>query len=213
MADVVVVSGTSTGVGKTWFAARTIERLVSAGLQVAVRKPVQSYAGDEATDAEVLSKASREDPFDVCPAQRWYPIAIAPPIAARELGQMPFTLQDLLADMPLPERGIVLVEGVGGPRSPLASDADTVALAKALNPRRVVIVAEAALGAINAVRLSAAAFASVPIVVALNRFNPAELVHRSNAAWLEEVDGLDVVTTPHQLAMKISAGAMTMEAR
>ncbi len=50
--------------------AQLIERLRSAGYQVAARKPAQSHEpGDLHTDAEILARASGEDPDSVCPAR------------------------------------------------------------------------------------------------------------------------------------------------
>jgi dethiobiotin synthetase len=82
---------------------------------------------------------------------------------------------------------------VGGVRSPLASDGDAVALAEALQPERVVLVADAGRGAINAVRLAAAALAGWPVSVVLNRFDGALDLHQRNRAWLAVRDGLHVV--------------------
>ena len=43
----------------------------------------QSFARDgRPTDAELLAAASGQAPWDVCPAHRWYPAAMAPPMAA-----------------------------------------------------------------------------------------------------------------------------------
>ena len=66
-----------------------------------------------------------------------------------------------------------LVEGVGGPRSPISADGDNVDLAHALAPDLVVLVADAGLGTINAVRLSVGALADFPVLVALNRYADA----------------------------------------
>ncbi len=80
-----------------------------------------------------------------------------------------------------------LVEGAGGPRSPLASDGDTVDLVRGLEPDLVVLVADPGLGAINSVRLAAAPFdPRASLVVVLNRFDPADALHRANQAWLRD---------------------------
>jgi len=192
----VVVAGTATEVGKTWAAAELARRLRAAGTAVAARKPVQSYApGGGPTDAELLAAATGEDPARVCPPARWYEVALAPPMAAAELGRPGFALADLLGELAwAPGTGVGLVEGVGGPASPLADDASTADLAAALSPDAVLLVAPSGLGAVNAVRLSAAALPR-PVVVLLNRFDPADPTHRANAAWLADRDGLTVVTS------------------
>jgi dethiobiotin synthetase len=183
----VVVTGTATEVGKTHVAARLIIALRAAGLTVAARKPAQSFEPDAGpTDAEVLGAASGETPGEVCPPHRSYEVAMAPPMAADVLGRPTVLLDDLIAELHWPDQvDVGLVEGVGGPRSPLAADGDTVDLADRLRPDLVVLVADAALGTINAVRLSLAALAVHPVVVVLNRYDAADDLHRRNRAWLE----------------------------
>ena len=107
-------------------------------------------------------------------------------MAARELGEPPFTVADLAAEIVWPEAlAVGLVEGVGGPRSPIAADGDNVDLARALQPHLVVVVGDAGLGTINAVRLSVGAFDDFPVVVALNRFGDDPL-HERNREFLVE---------------------------
>jgi dethiobiotin synthetase len=206
---IVLVTGTGTDIGKTWFAARTIEALRAAGHAVAARKPVQSFAPGDAgpTDAEVLAQATGEVPGAVCPAHRCLPMAVAPPMAASALGLPRFTIAQLVTEVRSTGGdgdGILVVEGAGGARSPLADDGDTVALAHALAADRVVVVADAGLGTINAVRLTVAALNSWTPVVALNRYDEHDTLHRANRAWLEERDGLHVVTSPTQLADELT---------
>ena len=215
---IVVVTGTGTEVGKTWFAAATIAALRGAGHTVVGRKPVQSFAADDgaSTDAHVLGHATGEAPETVCPAHRWFPMAVAPPMAAAALGLPPFTIADLASEMRarLPTGGgdvIVVVEGAGGARSPIAEDGDTVALAHALAADRVVIVADAGLGTINVVRLTTAALSSWTPVIALNRYDEDDDLHRANRAWLEERDGFCVVTSPSGLAEELTRRAASRD--
>ena len=88
-------------------------------------------------------------------------------------------------------------------RSPLAADGDNLDLLRALTPDRVVLVADAGLGTINAVRLAAGALAGVRLHVVLNRFDDGVDLHRRNLAWLMDADGLDVVTEPDALADRL----------
>ena len=57
------------------------------------------------------------------------------------------------------------------------------------------LVADAGLGAINAVRLCADAMAPASTIVMLNRFDSYSPVHRENRHWLADRDGMSVVTT------------------
>jgi dethiobiotin synthetase len=189
------VAGTGTEVGKTWIAAAILRELRRAAARVAVRKPAQSFDPDaELTDADVLGSATGESPHDVCPAHRWYPRALAPPMAAEALGAPSFTVRDLVSELRWPDGiDVGLVEGAGGPRSPLAVDGDNVALASAIGADLVLLVADAGLGAINAVRMSIDAFAELPVVVVLNRYDDHEPAHRANWDWLRRREAFDVV--------------------
>ena len=63
----------------------------------------------------------------------------------------------------------------------------------------MLLVAEAGLGAVNAVRLSVGAVASSGcprITVVLNRFDADDPLHRRNRQWLEVREGLDVTALP-----------------
>lgn len=202
----VVVLGTGTEVGKTWVACRLLEAVRSAGRSVAARKPAQSWDPDERaagapTDAELLAAATGQAPDDVCPPHRSYPAALAPPMAADQLDLPPIALGDLLVEVAWPRGTAVgLVEGAGGSRSPVAHDADGVALARALEPDVVVLVADAGLGTIHAVRSAQDGLAELPVVVFLNRFDAGDPLHQGNRTWLRERVGLTVLTDLVELA-------------
>lgn len=187
----VLVAGTATEVGKTWVTAAWLSRL---DVPRAARKPVQSYAPGDTTDAEILAAATGENPNAVTPAHRWYEVPMAPPMAADVLGRPPFTVSDLVAELEWPEVELGVVESVGGVRSPIATDGDTVALAEKVGPDHVLLVADAGLGTINAVRLSTAALNGFPVTVFLNRFDAGDDLHRRNRDWLVDNDGVQVVT-------------------
>jgi dethiobiotin synthetase len=152
----------------------------------------------------VLASASGESPDDVTPEHRWYPRAVAPPMAAESLGLPEILLQDLVKEIDLPDDGICVVEGVGGPRSPLAHNGDTTSLARALPADIVVIVSSSGLGAINAVMLSVGAFAPLRTIVFLNRFDPLEELHVRNRDWLVTRFARTVVTDLDELSLVVS---------
>ena len=208
----VVVLGTSTGVGKTWVASKVLARLRAGGTTVAARKPVQSHAPcDPETDADLLARATGEATDTVCPPHRSYAIALAPPIAAAFVGTAPPALEDLLAELEWPEPpvDVGVVETAGGPRSPIAADGDCAALAGALGADLSVLVAHAGLGAINAVRLCAPTLPA-PFVVFLNRFDNSDL-HDRNRRWLQ-ADGYEVVVDVAELARRVGAKKPPAEA-
>jgi len=205
----VVVLGTGTEVGKTWVACRLLEHLRSSAVTVAARKPAQSFdppTGDGApTDADLLARATGASAEDVCPAHRWYPQALAPPMAADRLGLPAILLDDLVGELRWPERvSVGLVETAGGTWSPIAHDGDGAALAHRLAPDLAVVVADAGLGTIHAVRASVAALAPLPVVVVLNRYDDRDALHLANRDWLVTRDGVEVVTDIAALAARLT---------
>jgi dethiobiotin synthetase len=79
-----------------------------------------------------------------------------------------------------------------------------VSVARALDADIVVLVAPAGLGTINAVRLSADALSDgretgARLVVALNRYDADDDLHRRNHGWLMG-DDLHLVLSPAELA-------------
>ena len=196
--SVVLIAGTGTDIGKTWIASRMIAELRSRQVFVQARKPAQSFeANDATTDADQLSQASGEDPRTVCPAHRCYTAAMAPPMAADFLGRDRISVADLAeevsnswkssaaAEAPRPVQ-IGLVESAGGPWSPIAHDGDGIDLARLLLPEVIILVADAGLGTINAIRPAVAELEKIAtVLVILNRFDANNELHERNRAWLQ----------------------------
>ncbi|MBI1844515.1 MAG: dethiobiotin synthase [Actinobacteria bacterium] len=201
----VLVCGTGTEVGKTWVAAETMRLLRARGTKVSARKLAQSFAPGEApTDAEALGEAGGEAPETVCPPHRWYETPMAPPMAADLLGRPTFTVSELVRELIWPGQVAVgLVETAGGVCSPQADDGDATDVARALQPDLVVLVADAGLGTINAVRLALSALGSRRCVVLLNRYNPSNELHARNRRWLVTRDGVDVVCSATELVERL----------
>lgn len=148
------ITGTDTGVGKTFVTALIARSLIESGKQVGVYKPIASGCeriGDRlvAEDAERLRAAAggKLEIDDVCPQR--FAAPLAPHLAARAEGKV--------VDAELLRTGIsvwkdrceiVLVEGAGGLMSPI-SDVDYVAdLAFDLG-YPLLVVAPNGLGVIN----------------------------------------------------------------
>ncbi|MGQ0830617.1 MAG: ATP-dependent dethiobiotin synthetase BioD [Microthrixaceae bacterium] len=192
----VVVTGTGTDVGKTWVTVEIARALRAAGVSVAVRKPAQSFApGDADTDASLLAEATGVSPETVCPSHRWYPVPLAPPMAADALARSPIAIDDLVAEIVWPDdTQLGFVEGAGGLCSPIAHDGDTLTLVERLRPDLVLLVADPALGVVSSVRLTAHALDGVPPLVVLNRFDETDDVHCRSRDWLRDTDGFSVIT-------------------
>jgi dethiobiotin synthetase len=208
----VVITGSGTGVGKTWVAAKLLTELRRRKVAVAARKPAQSYSPGVHTDAEVLARATGEAIDIVCPAHRSYPLPMAPPMAAQALNRRPPTLSELTDEL---DRGwphhpvdIGVVEGAGGVASPLAIDGDTASLARRLNADVAIVVGKPQLGIINSARLARLALRPVPVVVFLNRYEPAGELHRRNRDWLTGQDGFNVASSVSDLADIVAGTAV-----
>ena len=106
------------------------------------------------------------------------------------------------------------MESGGGVRSPLALDGDSVRLARLVPFDLVVLVADAGLGMINDVRLAVEALdGTAPVLVALNRFDPGEELHRRNLAWLAGRDGLAGHRPPRRAPRAGRRGARSLATR
>jgi dethiobiotin synthetase len=147
----VFVTGTDTGVGKTVVAAALAHALKRDGLTVGVMKPVETgiVAGDAHADSGRLRQAADVvDPLEfINPYRLTAPLA---PLAAAEAA-------GIVIDVHLIEKTfrtlagryqVVLVEGVGGIRVPLAEKFDVLDLIQLLG-LPAAVVGQAALGGIN----------------------------------------------------------------
>lgn len=210
----VVIAGTGTEVGKTHVGALLITALRRAGHSIEARKPAQSYAADDpldGTDAALLGAASGEPATTVCPPHRWYGAEMAPLMAADSLGLAPIALADLIDEVTGSWNGttgapsdIGSVEIAGGCWSPIAHDGDCLDFAGALDADVFVLVADAGLGTLNAVRPAAAALTALgPVIVFLNRYDQDDEVHRRNRSWLVDNEPWPVSTTVEELSSSV----------
>ncbi len=136
---------------------------------------------------------------DVCPAHRWYPVAMAPPMAAEHFDLVPFTVADLVSELHWPSRvDVGVVELAGGPGSPLAADGDGTDFVELLRPDLVLLVSGAGLGILSDVRLAVRAFGARRLIVHLNRFDGSQELHQRNLQWLAERDGMAVTVEPQR---------------
>jgi dethiobiotin synthetase len=152
------VTGTDTGVGKTWVMARLAAEFRRRGLNAGVWKPVQSGSAYGAADADshVLKTVSGvDDPEEIiCPVSLKAPLA--PLVAARLEGrQLSVAELFLRGELLFAKYAVLLVEGAGGLAVPLAEDELMVHLAVKLG-FPVLIVARPGLGTINHTLLTVA---------------------------------------------------------
>jgi dethiobiotin synthetase len=153
------VTGTDTGVGKTFVSCALAARLRGRGWRVAAVKPAESGCVDGiAADAEAIAIAAGnwQAPDERCLYRLQE--AVAPGVAARREGVDVSIEQCAAFARAVGERAdVILVEGAGGWRVPLDPSHGTISdLAKELG-LPVLIVARATLGTINHAVLTAEA--------------------------------------------------------
>jgi dethiobiotin synthetase len=200
---IIYVVGTGTEIGKTWLSAAIGRTLIGRGLKVSYRKYAESFGPRDIRDSQILSEVSKEAPEVITKFS--YPIALAPPMAAVELGENPFALREMIKDLRFDQvADVSILEAAGGLRSPQAIDGDCLDVIKHLGPDLIVLVARSGLGAIHEVRSTAAFINSEKLFVFLNYFSNDDLVCRLNKAWLEKNTSLKIFTDIFEISEKIS---------
>jgi len=105
-------------------------------------------------------------------------------------------IDDLMSEIHWPANiDLGLIETVGGLLSPLAHDADSIDLIRRVQPDHILLVADAGLGTLNAVRLALACLQPLGATVLLNRFDDGNELHRLNRQWLESKYKVRAVTS------------------
>lgn len=162
----LLVTGTDTGVGKTWVTSLLIRQFRQRGLSTGAYKPacsgVETNSAGESfwSDVEALRAACGNHPDEdlVCPQR--FQAAVAPNVAAR--------LENRSVDDQLLVRGAdrwkshvdwLLIEGAGGVFCPLSDHMTVMDLATTLRTP-VIVVAANRLGVINHTRLTVDALIS-----------------------------------------------------
>ncbi len=148
------ITGTDTGVGKTFVACALARGFKAQGMKVGVMKPVETgcrgrNGGLIPEDARKLREAAgSEDPIDTINPYRFSP-PLAPSLAAREAG-VTIELQRIKRSYEeLSEKNdVVIVEGAGGLMVPL-TDSKTFADLVLFLGLPMVVVAPNRLGVIN----------------------------------------------------------------
>jgi dethiobiotin synthetase len=192
------VSGTDTGVGKTFVGLALVRALRARGVDVGVVKPIETGVGEAGPlDAIALrAAAGATDPLeDVCPQQ--FALPAAPTVAA--------AAERRTVDLGAVERAfariaerheLVVAEGAGGLLVPAAEGVTMADLARRLE-LPLIVVARAALGTINHTLLTLEAAAArglellgVVISHADGELSPAD---RANLGALHDALGTRVI--------------------
>jgi dethiobiotin synthetase len=144
----IFVTGTDTGVGKTYVTALLLAELRRRGVRAAAFKPVACGAGGR-EDAEIFRKLMRNEvPLDVInPVFLRHPLA---PSVAAKLERRPVDLRKIIVTYRLLASAypMVLVEGAGGLLVPVKNGYLMADLVRRLG-LPLVVVARLGLGTIN----------------------------------------------------------------
>ncbi|KAB2900004.1 MAG: dethiobiotin synthase [Kofleriaceae bacterium] len=151
-----VVTGTDTGVGKTFVTSTLVSRLRRNGFDAVALKPLETGWREATSDAAQLAAASGQ-PID---ATVWahFDLPAAPSVAAEaesrkiDLGAMSSWIRGSSG-----AHAHCFVEGAGGWMVPLAHDRLFCDLVEDLSPAGVVLVSASRLGTINHTLLTAGA--------------------------------------------------------
>jgi len=162
MSQAWFITGTDTGIGKTWCTLALMQYFKNQGLQVAGMKPVAAgcYYTDEGyrnSDAEqILAACDVDVPYDWVNPYAFLP-PISPHLAAEQEGEE-VSLQRIASayHMLAAQVDSVVVEGAGGWRVLVNKDQYMKDIVKVINAK-VILVVGLRLGCINHALLSAEA--------------------------------------------------------
>lgn len=141
------ITGTDTGIGKTYVASLIVRELVAAGLQVGVYKPVASGCRRQddlriSDDAIALWNAAGRPGTLAAVCPQCFAAPLAPHLAARAEGKtVDATLLRSGLDYWLERSDVIVVEGVGGLLSPVSDDEYVADLAHDFGYPLVVVTA------------------------------------------------------------------------
>lgn len=195
--NILFVTGTDTGIGKTFVTSALVSALVAQGIRVSVCKPLESGEGDGPSDAELLWRAQgrTQKREDVCLYHFKNPVTPAVASAIEGIAVSGERVMKHLERLAA-ECDLLIVEGVGGLLSPLLAEYTLADLGEKLSATFLLVVGSR-LGAINHTSLTLevlrARGLSVLGYVFNDLFNKAEngrdVALATNRAILAEVAG------------------------
>jgi len=202
MGEGIFITGTDTGVGKTYVAAGIARGLKRSGVDVGVMKPAESGCKSRAGrlvpgDAlKLMRSAGIRDSLDLVNPYRFKrPLApsLAAEIARKEID--PEKIISAYQRLAL-RHDFMIVEGAGGIMVPLWQDFTYLDLARAFG-LPVVIVARPGLGTINHTLLTISALQHggltvSGVVLSYTRETRAGLAEKTNPFVIEKLSGIPV---------------------
>ncbi|WP_019592383.1 dethiobiotin synthase [Thioalkalivibrio sp. ALRh] len=201
------VTGSDTGVGKTFVGCALLAAWRAEGLAPQPRKPVESGCPERdgtlfPEDGAALTAAAGLPATAVAQVTPWrFPDALAPDQAAARQG-VQLTVAELVQACEVPGGGPRLVEGAGGFYSPLCGDGLNADLAQTLG-LPVLLVAEDRLGVLNTCLLTLEALERRGLQLAgivLNRRHADTDPLLDNAGALARYTAAPILSLPEGIA-------------
>jgi dethiobiotin synthetase len=192
------VSGTGTGVGKTWVTRGLARALRRRGRSVVALKPLETGCDPLAVDARALAVACGRPELAALPGLYRARLPLAPWAASLE-GEPPPELRPLAAAVDACARAaeIALIEGAGGVRVPIDAELEALDLVPRLGAR-LVLVARDQLGVLShtLTAYECAVARGIDIAVVVLTCGGDDLSSRTNARILEAKLSCPVVCFP-----------------
>ncbi|MDD5594076.1 MAG: dethiobiotin synthase [Candidatus Margulisbacteria bacterium] len=191
----IFVTGTDTGVGKTYATIYLAEKFRRDGIDVGVMKPI-STGPDKDNDAWLLKKKLKlDDPIELInPVRLKYPLA---PYPAAKLEKKKIDLKKIFSAYKELEKRhqTIIVEGIGGVAVPITEKYCVADLIHDLG-LPAVVVARAGLGTINHTLLTIGALIDCHVEVMgviMNGFTGKDRSEKTNAEVIEKLSGVPVL--------------------
>ena len=191
----IFITGTDTGVGKTYVTLLLAKYLMLQGFDVGVMKPI-STGPKKDDDAIYLKKALKlKDPLELInPVHLKLPLA---PYSASKISKEKIDLKKIFKAFEKLKKlhDIVIVEGVGGVMVPILKDYFVADLIKEMD-LPALIVSRAGLGTINHTLLTIEALKSRKIDVVgivMNKYTGKEISEKTNSQVISDISKVPVL--------------------
>ncbi len=209
----IFITGTDTGVGKTFISCKILKCLKERGFNVGVMKPIETGCKKRGNklfpqDATMLKMASgvKETIDSIVPYRFRYPLS---PLMAAELERRRISINRIkkLYFKISKKYDLTILEGAGGLLVPIKNNFTYLDLIKNLN-LSVIIIAPNRLGVINHVLLSISILKYnriTPLCIILNNLTPRKDIAKNTNLWALKkiIKGIRIYSFPYQSGQKI----------